>query len=320
MCDNMQTSNLDGRMAVPLDFLEDVDDFGSLLEDVQGGEINTRKRLRSEGEDGLESLVNDAFEIDDHLKKAKITDVGVMLMNAELKDDAFTSSCVLDCPSLMDSIDVECDDLDMDVSTLFTEDDANNTREGMYTPPPVLSRSSSLATPPLSPRSSDDGALELVRGTSCLSVLSSRTLSGISVLSDDILDLDTIPVTLEDSALATPAPKSRAQPLLYRPTRKVEVEGGIPMPPEAWLDKSSPPSCGPVAAKLLSTRELPAIKVKRVYVEEQVLSTAQREKHRRWVVRRKKCLTGFTGYRCPAKSRAAKRKKRNNGRFDLKET
>lgn len=315
MCDNMQTSSPDGRMAVHSDFLlEDVDDFdvdgfGSLLEDVQGGEINIRKRLRSEGEDALESLINELpLEIDDHMERAKITDV-CTLMNAELKGECgFTSSCVRDGAS----VDLECGlDLDIDVSTLFTEDVARDTHGGLCTPPPVLSRSSSLTTPPLSPRDSYDGAPELVRGTSGLSVLSSRTLSNTSVLSDDILDLDTIPVTL---TLAAPAPKARSQPLLYRPSRKVEVEGGIPMPSEAWLDKLSPPS-GSAVAKASPTKELPVIKVRRVYVEEQVLSTEQREKHQRWVLRRKKCLTGFTGFKCPAKSRAAKRKNRNNGRY-----
>lgn len=60
---------------------------------------------------------------------------------------------------------------------------------------------------------------------------------------------------------------------------------------------------------------LPVIAVHKVHVEERSLSTAQKAKHKLWVIKRKRCLTGFKGYRCPAKSLAARSKVRANGRF-----
>jgi len=313
MFDTTQTTSIDGHSAVPFHLLEDVDDFESLLEDVQKGE-NTLKRLRSEGECALESFLDEPLETSTHQKKLKMTenDDVMRLMNTEFKDDDFTHRFEQECPSLMGSCDLECD-LDMDVSTLFLEEDDPDFVQGrMHTPPPVLSRSSSLVTPPHSPRASDCAPeLSLSRGTSVLSMLSSRSLSVISVLSDDILDLDTIPVTLEEP------PPTPVRPVLFKLTRKVEVEeGAIPMPSDSWFANYSSPPSGSAGTK----KEMPRIKARRVYVEEEVLSTEQRRKHRQWVNRRKKCLTGYSGYKCPAKSRAAKRKVRNNGRFDLKKS
>jgi hypothetical protein len=92
----------------------------------------------------------------------------------------------------------------------------------------------------------------------------------------------------------------------------------IPLPSKKWM----PPCASSVCTTSTSTKKakqakkvLPVIAVQKVHVEERSLSTAQKAKHKLWVIKRKRCLTGFKGYRCPAKSLAARSKARANGRF-----
>lgn len=128
-----------------------------------------------------------------------------------------------------------------------------------------------------------------------------------------------------DSSPCCPEAKTRAEtkvPATAPPTFDPPgYDSRIPLPSKKWfaaLNISIPSRGLPKKheAKLLG--ELPVVAVKRVCVEERSLSTDQKAKHARWFQKRQRCLTGHRGYKCPAKSRAAKSKVRSNGRFELK--
>lgn len=104
----------------------------------------------------------------------------------------------------------------------------------------------------------------------------------------------------------------------------------IPRPSKKWMPPylyesaagtslACAPSVGTTGTSMKKAKQakkvLPVIAVHKVHVEERSLSTAQKAKHKLWVIKRKRCLTGFKGYRCPAKSLAARSKVRANGRF-----
>lgn len=94
-----------------------------------------------------------------------------------------------------------------------------------------------------------------------------------------------------------------------------ETDNRIPLPSKRWLGYSVVKS-SPKKKKKVVKEVRHVISVKRVYVEERTLSTAQKARHKKWATKRIRCLTGFRGYKCPAKSKAAKNKFRNNGRFE----
>lgn len=97
----------------------------------------------------------------------------------------------------------------------------------------------------------------------------------------------------------------------------------IPLPSKKWfaaLNMRPPSPLPPLLARRSKQLpiQLPIVAVKSVCVEERSLSTDQKAKHAQWSNKRQRCLTGHKGYKCPAKSRAAKNKVRSNGRFELK--
>lgn len=212
-------------------------------------------------------------------KKIKLENDIHDLMDAEFVDDDFTSSWE------------ECSipDNDFDLDNLLLDDDA----DFVTTPLTAPVRNNSVNTPPLSPAAEDELCpvrdLSESMKESCAPKhnQSSCTTSTLSVLCDEIFDLDTIADRVDDSALALPMPNDLAD---------CRLQDSVDM----RKDK-----------KISST-------VRRVGVEERTLSTKQKAKHAQWIRKRKRCLTGHKGYKCPAKSVAAKKKIRANGRFDLR--
>jgi hypothetical protein len=96
-----------------------------------------------------------------------------------------------------------------------------------------------------------------------------------------------------------------------------QTNSTIPLPSKKWLGHSVVNSSPAKEKKVTKQVLVPhLISVKKVYVEERTLSTAQKASHKQWATKRKRCLTGFRGHKCPAKSKAAKSKVRNNGRFE----
>lgn len=266
------------HQAATFDFTEDVmDDFHDAL-DTAFTAFTASKRCRDD-------LDFDFLFLEDGPappKKTRIEEDAEALLDVRLEDDLDT-----------DQFDVDCSSLMVDFSVFDNEDGL------MSTPPRLMGRATSTSTPPLSPRA-DAPPL-------------SRSLSMMSVLSDDLLDMDTIPDRVDEKDLAPAATKWDVAVGTKRP----DVDSRIPMPSAEWFANFQPPS--PVATRKAAVEvKFPTISVKRVYVEERSLSTEQKRRHAQWISRRKKCLTGHKGYKCPAKSRAAKNKVRNNGRFDQK--
>lgn len=99
------------------------------------------------------------------------------------------------------------------------------------------------------------------------------------------------------------------------PTTDFVCDHRIPLPSKKWLPHPTFSEPSTFSKKKKVKAELPLITLKRVHVEERSLSTDQKARHKMWVLKRKRCLTGFKGYKCHAKSLAAKNKVRSNGRF-----
>jgi len=303
MCDTVLVSDAGRRpAATSFDLAEDfiMDDFHDAL-DTPAAALASSKR-------GRDDLDLDFIFLEDGpapSKKTRVEDDAAALLGVRLEDDLDTAQFALD----------------MEDFPLF--DDVDDFVQ--MTPPRAIGRAVSTSTPPLSPRANVD-EVPILRSASVLSLLSSRALSGMSVLSDDLQDMDTIPDRVDEADLAPAmSPRNVATAAVTRPA---DLDSRIPMPSAAWFANFQLPSpvgtaaaaAAPPAKSVKASAEVkfPAIAVKRVCVEERSLSTEQKGKHARWVQRRKKCLTGHKGYKCPAKSRAAKNKVRNNGRFDQK--
>jgi hypothetical protein len=136
---------------------------------------------------------------------------------------------------------------------------------------------------------------------------------------DDEIDVDNLLLALENDAEV--AENAVEEIAVCTPVISNEVDhpsiSRIPLPSKKWVGhsvaRSSPSKKKKEAEKM---RVFHKIDVKKVYVEERTLSTAQKKSHKLWAINRKRCLTGFKGFKCPAKSKAAKIKVRNNGRFE----
>jgi len=272
-------------------------DRGNSLDFLE--ELADCKKMRVDDDDATAALDLD-FLLDEmgpsDGKQVQVGECGV-------EDNDFTSQFLKDCPGLMN----ECiDDIHFDFS-LFDNEQFNITP----TRPLSLERENNM-TPPLSPKQGSMASLppfetgtplDFPRNTSVLSMLSSRAISGMSVLSEDILDLDIIPTFVKDKDLL--------------PAIVFNGDSRIPTPSRVWL--ANLPAFGALASAPtpMKTTSMPTIATRRVYAEERILSTEQRTKHTDWSQRRKKCRTGFKGFRCVAKSQAAKKKMRTNGRFGM---
>ena len=165
------------------------------------------------------------------------------------------------------------------------------------TPTRAFAREPATSTPPLSPSANEEAfplrcLPPLSLDVSCsahLLPMPAETTSSAPLLSDDLMDLDTIPDRLGDA----PA-------------------DALPMPSKAWFASFHAPIAELVA--LCANEASNAVRV-----EESTLTVEQKAKHAQWFQKRKRCRPASAkAYKCPAKSRAAKNKIRTNGRFDLK--
>lgn len=231
----------------------------------------------SKRENNLNGFIFDLdFDNDEaNEKRIKLENDVNDLMAADLEDDDFAPALGQECGIL---------DSDFDVNNLLFDDEVDIAT----TPLTAHSRNKSICTPPLSPSAEEE--LRPFRGRpSQKGPWSPKPEQSIcedpslSVLCDEILDLDTITDQICDSAL-------------------------LPMPSD--LTNCCPPD-------FTAKKDKKITMVRRVSVEERTLSTEQKVKHALWIRKRKRCLTGHKGYKCPAKSLAAKKKVRANGRFDL---
>lgn len=304
MCDTILNASGCRRAAASFDLLDDfsMEDFSDFLDPV-----TTASRKRERDTDNL--VFNCVFADDDAnvTKKQKLEDSVKDLMSVVIEDDDCTFKFLQDCPALMshsrsnpECFSIEEDDFDIEALLFDDADDAGF----CMTPPRSMARETSTSTPPLSPCAEEDLSVLLPFPSSLCEPRSTPVLS-MSVLSDDLLDLDSIPMEV--------------LPAITCPSQSLSVDHGnrIPMPSAAWfLGFQS----AVIASPQLRTSQvnLPSISSQSVCVEEFSLSTEQKAKHALWFTKRKRCLTGHKGYKCPAKSRAAKNKVRANGRFNLK--
>jgi len=264
MCDMMMDAHLSRPPAASFDLLDfAIEDFNDLMGHATTT-CTTRKRER-------DANCLDPFFFDDDQaldsKKSKLEDAVEELLGAHVEDDDFTSK-FRDLPHFAGN-----DNTDFDIGELLFGEEDEMAAIAM-TPPRTMERSASATTPPMSPLAETEEEpsallpfprhLDQPRSTFAVSMFArfSRASSDMAVLSDNLMDLDTIAAYVDGKNLNVPV-------------------GGV-------------------------------------HVEECSLSMEQKAKHALWFTKRKRCLTGHRGYKCPAKSRAAKKKVRANGRFNHK--
>jgi len=301
-------------MSASFDLLGDftMEDFSDLMV-PEPTSCASRKRER----DSFDFLFQDDAALD--TKKPKLEDAVTRLLGVHLEDDDFTAK-FRDCPHFAGN-----DDADFDVDALLFDAEGEKAADFSMTPPRGMARSASATTPPMSPRAEEEPLALLLCPQSTneessallpppqnldqpcspsVLLMLSRAASGMAVLSNNLLDLDTVTDRMDEKRL-------RAAPACLARSFSVDVNSRMPL--ATWFVAQPPAFVSfPVGASG------GAVAVKTVYVEECSLSAEQKAKHALWFTKRKRCLTGHTGYKCPAKSRAAKKKVRANGRFNHK--